>query len=952
MPLPSSRRSTRRASASWCGSTRELSQLSPTDSEIENIRRSDSSFEAHDPALDSPGITLRPKGQLWLPIALIGTTAEENGNCIRKRYEYCIRQSENAKLSSDLLDSFDEKPLDECDINDMMPKVSKESDSSLNSNFSQNEYLVKKNVEKKDTYCIVTRNTKVKNEEINGRSRESSVESHKSDKDQSKSRVECKKRSLSVCGRVSPIVKRTRTMSTNSVHSVGRKKKLSPEEKLLQDNKEYFKMEVLNTKLRSTGSLLSVNINKDSEVNASNAKSIEKINKIIIKKIKIRRKRKRSKRTKARNKKSNESNFTTVIIENKKNVNVKINGVIRKKRQSELMKLCNEAESFMFGESSRQGCIATNATESESEEFSRKKKNSLPSIKANIIEEISTDSNCENEGKRRKKRRSHAEAFIHDNLDYYKFETPGSRLRYQGSFLDIKSEDKDFIYTLKHKKKEISKRNEVSGKLHLHVEVKEEKTEGQEKKRNSIIPSAEIEKILFSFESIPVTEPWYEVYKRQDEGLENYYPLLSNPNDQPFLLPYELPKPTYSKAPSVSEYYKRRRKKLVHLFNHPRKSPRCHASTLAILSSLKKRKRRSGTNISMNSLLSESPTNNLNASEEKFEVRQLERGKNELEDEEILDFLYNNQSDAEDNEIMLEPLSDCESKSTWKNSDSSRSVKSDEEETKNIKTGYRGKKLTKMDSTFEPDVSNEECKYFLWQTINPDDFFKDMVIETQKKSGLVVNIATILEHYKNCKSMEDSDDNLISKINMGCATEISEKNIKRKKKKARKINKTGWDNRKSRRRTGNRIDVKEVGCSEVKENRIKTTIKVREEGVNSSSIINSSKRRMKREVVNKNQEREDRPVLRSHLEISDNAVGLRHNSQDNETRSDVPNILDSSAQEYPSYVLRMKKLVDSGTNSNMRLRCSNGRYTLQKRRLILNRKKKRVVDYAWTTKKR
>lgn len=36
---------------------------------------------------------------------------------------------------------------------------------------------------------------------------------------------------------------------------------------------------------------------------------------------------------------------------------------------------------------------------------------------------------CESEGGRRKRRRTHAEMFITDNQRYYKFETPGSRLR-------------------------------------------------------------------------------------------------------------------------------------------------------------------------------------------------------------------------------------------------------------------------------------------------------------------------------------------------------------------------------------------------------------------------------------------------------------------------------------------------------------------------------------------
>lgn len=50
-----------------------------------------------------------------------------------------------------------------------------------------------------------------------------------------------------------------------------------------------------------------------------------------------------------------------------------------------------------------------------------------PPDKFKVEDEVSMDSTS-SDGKRRPKRRSHAEAFIMDNQKYYKFETPGSRL--------------------------------------------------------------------------------------------------------------------------------------------------------------------------------------------------------------------------------------------------------------------------------------------------------------------------------------------------------------------------------------------------------------------------------------------------------------------------------------------------------------------------------------------
>ena len=53
-------------------------------------------------------------------------------------------------------------------------------------------------------------------------------------------------------------------------------------------------------------------------------------------------------------------------------------------------------------------------------------------------------------------------------------------------------------------------------------------------------PSPEIEKMQFSFEAIPKSEPWYQTYQRQDEGAEFWHYFSEEASQKPFLLPYEI----------------------------------------------------------------------------------------------------------------------------------------------------------------------------------------------------------------------------------------------------------------------------------------------------------------------------------------------------------------------------------------------------------------------------
>lgn len=107
-------------------------------------------------------------------------------------------------------------------------------------------------------------------------------------------------------------------------------------------------------------------------------------------------------------------------------------------RMSELEQLNNEAENFLFPrkeESSSEDDIDAdnpNTTASTtgvdtSIALSSEDEKPLSELK-HELEDSSMDSNwSDTSNSRKKKRRTHAEAFILDNQKYYKFETPGSR---------------------------------------------------------------------------------------------------------------------------------------------------------------------------------------------------------------------------------------------------------------------------------------------------------------------------------------------------------------------------------------------------------------------------------------------------------------------------------------------------------------------------------------------
>ncbi|XP_067211480.1 protein chiffon isoform X2 [Linepithema humile] len=339
--------------------------------------------------------------------------------------------------------------------------------------------------------------------------------------------------------------------------------RLSVEERLIEDNRAYYKVEVLGNKLRSSavpGANLQQVILKESD---------------------------------GEEKKEAPSSAEKPVVVRFKRV-----------RKSELSLLSDEAESFMFGESKRddsseqtsdgeQSSVLPRDTESEvndtaSSSLLSTSLNSSP-MKQEILEEDSQDSM--HLGRARKRRRTQAEAFIKDNADYYKFETPGSRLRYQAPLTGIKDGVMD------------------DGREHTTVRKSSQEPKDCKPQTDDVVektypskPSAEIEKMQFSFEAIPKSEPWYQTYQRQDMGAEFWHCFSECDAMKPFLLPYEIENfhETLLKAQSRFEMGRKRGRGrgIGSSGRSPRKSPRCHASTLAIMSTIIRKKEQQTSTLS------------------------------------------------------------------------------------------------------------------------------------------------------------------------------------------------------------------------------------------------------------------------------------------------------------------------------------------------------------------
>lgn len=331
------------------------------------------------------------------------------------------------------------------------------------------------------------------------------------------------------------------------------RQRLSVEERLIEDNRAYYKVEVLGSKLRSSVIPPPLPPPVVATVTAA-ATTVEK------------------EICEEEKKDEGPSSEKPVVVR------------FKRVRKSELSLLSDEAESFMFGETRRDDSSEASENEQSSvlpKDSESERENTLNSINLSSSEneqvknEGGDDSQDSSNAKNcKKKRRTQAEALIMDNVDYYKFETPGSRLRYQAPITGI----------------ELT-RNEKLDETNCKENDDDDDNDDNDQTVDRLLPSKpspEIERMQFSFEAIPKSEPWYQTYQRQDEGEEFWHYFSESNEPKPFLLPYEIENfhETLMKRLHKMDGRRKSRGRGSFVGRSPRKSPRCHASTLAIMSTI------------------------------------------------------------------------------------------------------------------------------------------------------------------------------------------------------------------------------------------------------------------------------------------------------------------------------------------------------------------------------
>ncbi|XP_044732466.1 uncharacterized protein LOC123295258 isoform X2 [Chrysoperla carnea] len=499
------------------------------------------------PALSDGVHHLRSKKQLWLPSNLLGTTAEDEGNPVKPSKEDRV----NDETDADETEDDDEQPL--------------------------SKHLVKKTKTKKNSQ---------------------------------------------------------KSSSTN------RPKRPTADDRLLSENRAYYKVEVLSSKLRSS----TTSVHKETKNNRARTPIIEEEETVNGDDVQVQRT-------------SPPANDRLVVK-------------FRRVRKSELSTLSNEAENFMFprrDSSSENDDDEDCETDEErhttggftSQDISSDVKSSDVEIlsKSELTDEGSQDSqdcsvisSCDESVRstdrgrgrgRKKRRRTHAEVFIQDNEKYYKFETPGSRLRFQGSFLPLMTGHHDIPG--------------ANTTIKTEQEVNEEKRKFESSLNSCNTAQNPMDQVTFTFErrSERLRDRIFANRVTQVERDFKLFIEMHCPKFIPLPLPYETniplmprdpasckehliksikaldqPPPTPPVAPqsdisetnhsevnsnvdvldvihedqvsntsskqSTTDKTKRKRR-LLSPGKNPRKSPRQHASTLAILSGLLQQRSRRNT---------------------------------------------------------------------------------------------------------------------------------------------------------------------------------------------------------------------------------------------------------------------------------------------------------------------------------------------------------------------
>lgn len=719
----------RTISASCPSTTKEITQLSPTGSDVATHH-------------------LRSRKQIWLPASLLGTTAEDELTPARSR---CRNTPSPVKLPSRLRSP---SPVKNCGRNSV-----KGTDNAIN-----DEVTLPNKFQGKNLKIIIDNSTNVNHHTPLSPKNSGSCSSRNSFKPIETLKLDLRSPSptkhISSNNRHSPKTPQSpvkesnfaaKTLTVNIKRRRVKRKRLSAEEKLIEDNKAYYKVEVLNSKLRSTGYYLSQRELELSRINGSVDNSPCPGN-------------------------SGDDAKNEMKPNEKEPVVVRF----KKVRKSELTILSDEAESFMFGEpvrKERETPEETSVEESKktSEECEKKiikiKKEEI--VDENSLGSCSVESNC---SVNRKRRRTHAEMFIHDNLDYYKFEISNSRLRFHGSSCSpsphCKSENLD-----NESKKTLSSSQEVKTESKTETKSEDISSNMKDEKENDEAVTADVsegnvEDIQYSFEMIPQSESWYQTYRRQDTCNEYYYPSYTDYPKR--LLPYEYPSSErhhYLKRERRLAYKRRKERFLKLLDDKPRKSPRCHASTLAIMSSIMRRKPRDSPDKQQKSSENENnpktpvplpPPPPLNVQEEescssvpetvcipeiRIETKLPESSINYKDIAENISELFSRMYNESNDDRYLQTLKSiikCLESPT--ESDSVTPVKSSKSKSKSIKSSPNTKHV-------DPSVDVDE----LCLPVDPNVLVEAGDINTCILPGPTVDVISLIDNYRHSTSIERAD---------------------------------------------------------------------------------------------------------------------------------------------------------------------------------------------------
>lgn len=186
---------------------------------------------------------------------------------------------------------------------------------------------------------------------------------------------------------------------------------------------------------------------------------------------------------------------------------------LKRIRPSELSLLSNEADNFMFPKSA----VSEPETDEDRQSTSDHAEESQEIISSDRVDDkAKLQQKTETSNKTRdarRKRRNNLDLFLTEHTDYYKFECPESRLRFQEAPTQptVKLEEYgEYNYSALHD-------------IFADETQSEDGVGGINYTWNSRVNVEEVEKFRYAFERVPFQEPWFLAFQRQDEGKEKIF---------------------------------------------------------------------------------------------------------------------------------------------------------------------------------------------------------------------------------------------------------------------------------------------------------------------------------------------------------------------------------------------------------------------------------------------